>query len=108
MLGRKGVQGFVLIGLWLAFTSITGCGPQNTGYFVDPDHDPTKRKPQQQFTVLTLNAWFLPELLNVSRDISERLEEIPPAIVAVGADVIAFQEIWTTEARDNLISDFRK
>jgi endonuclease/exonuclease/phosphatase family metal-dependent hydrolase len=48
----------------------------------------------------TLNAWALPEPL--ARDVPERMRAIGAKLSSLDLDVMAFQEVWTAEARRSL------
>jgi endonuclease/exonuclease/phosphatase family metal-dependent hydrolase len=54
-----------------------------------------------QIRLGTLNAWGLPEPL--ARDVTERIDAIGEKLPDYDLDVIAFQEVWTTEARRSLV-----
>jgi len=51
--------------------------------------------------VLSLNVWGLPE--PVGRDVAARMERINERLPSFGADVVLYQEVWTEEARAQLI-----
>ena len=53
-----------------------------------------------QIRVLTLNVWALP--LGIARHNQERMRAIGRKLRALDAHVVALQEVWTTEARDQL------
>ena len=50
-----------------------------------------------QIRLGTLNAWALPEPL--SRDLYPRIKAIGAKVASLDLDVIAFQEVWTSDAR---------
>lgn len=54
------------------------------------------------FRVLTLNVWSLP--LGVARHVPARMRAIGQALASLDADVVALQEVWTAEARQELAS----
>lgn len=51
--------------------------------------------------VLTLNVWALP--FGLARHTSERMAAIAARLVALDADVVALQEVWTPSARETLL-----
>lgn len=55
---------------------------------------------RMQLRVLTLNVWGLP--LGIARHSAARMRAIGQALGPLEADVIALQEVWTTEAREQL------
>ena len=48
----------------------------------------------------TLNTWGLPEPL--SRDLAGRIDAIGAELASLDVDVMAFQEVWTADARRSL------
>ena len=56
--------------------------------------------------VLTLNVWALP--LGVAQDVSARLAAIGERLPELDADLVALQEVWTSEARDSLLAAGRR
>ena len=56
------------------------------------------------FKVLTLNTWLLPAILGTSQDRELRKSLMPSSLASSGADLIALQEVWTTEDQDFLVS----
>ncbi|MEE3328267.1 MAG: endonuclease/exonuclease/phosphatase family protein [Myxococcota bacterium] len=53
-----------------------------------------------QIRVLTLNVWALP--LGIARHSHYRMERIGQELATLEADVVALQEVWTAEARNQL------
>ena len=51
--------------------------------------------------VVTLNVWALP--WGLSRQVPARLDAIGHALADLDPDVVAFQEVWTEEARRRLV-----
>ncbi len=56
--------------------------------------------------VATLNVWALPTPF--APHVSARMREIGNLLPPLDLDVIAFQEVWTSDARDDLIAGGRK
>jgi endonuclease/exonuclease/phosphatase family metal-dependent hydrolase len=56
--------------------------------------------------VATLNVWALPTPF--AQQVSARMREIGDLLAPLDLDVIAFQEVWTANARDDLIAGGRK
>jgi endonuclease/exonuclease/phosphatase family metal-dependent hydrolase len=56
--------------------------------------------------IATLNAWALPEPIGV--DIPVRMEAIGARLLDLDLDVMAFQEVWTADARRALLAAGRK
>lgn len=54
-----------------------------------------------QIRLGTFNAWALPEPL--ARDVSQRIEAVGERLPEYNLDVLAFQEVWTAEARRALL-----
>jgi endonuclease/exonuclease/phosphatase family metal-dependent hydrolase len=52
--------------------------------------------------VATLNVWGLPE--PIAPDVSARMDAIAEELAALRVDVVAFQEVWTSEARTALVA----
>jgi endonuclease/exonuclease/phosphatase family metal-dependent hydrolase len=52
--------------------------------------------------IATLNAWALPGPLG--RDVEERMAAIGGRLAQLALDAIAFQEVWTAEARELLLA----
>ncbi len=55
-----------------------------------------------QIRVATLNVWGLPAPF--AEDVGPRVRAIGAHLPTLGLDVVAFQEVWTPEARHSLIS----
>jgi len=55
--------------------------------------------------IATLNVWALPP---IAPDVTERMTAIGRRLGGLGVDVMAFQEVWTSEARQILIGAGRK
>ena len=51
--------------------------------------------------VATLNAWALPA--PIARDVSARIDAIGQRLESLEVDIVAFQEVWTAEARSSLV-----
>jgi endonuclease/exonuclease/phosphatase family metal-dependent hydrolase len=56
--------------------------------------------------VATLNVWALPTPF--AQQVSARMREIGNLLPPLDLDIIAFQEVWTASARDDLIAGGRK
>ncbi len=52
--------------------------------------------------IATLNAWAFPEPL--AERLDERMEALAQRIPALGADVVALQEVWAADARSRLVA----
>ena len=59
-----------------------------------------------QLRVASLNVWALP--WPVGRDVAARMEAIGSRFEALGADVVALQEVWTEAARESLVDAGRR
>jgi endonuclease/exonuclease/phosphatase family metal-dependent hydrolase len=55
-----------------------------------------------RLTFATLNAWGLPKPL--ARHTSERFDAIAANLPSLGADVVAFQEVWMHDLKERLLS----
>jgi hypothetical protein len=51
--------------------------------------------------IMTLNAWGLPA--GLARETPERMRAIGDQLGALGADLIALEEIWTASSRELLM-----
>ena len=65
------------------------------------------RSAKPQLKVLNLNAWivenWIPSFIaTASKDVDRRMELLPSAIDSVGADVVIFEEVWTSKRRTQL------
>jgi endonuclease/exonuclease/phosphatase family metal-dependent hydrolase len=52
--------------------------------------------------IATLNTWAFPKPL--AERLDERMEVLAQRIPALGADILALQEVWATEARSRLVA----
>ncbi len=62
--------------------------------------------PLMTFRALTLNVWGLP--WPVGRDVAARMAAIGAHLPDIDADLIACQEVWTSEARELLVAAGRR
>lgn len=56
--------------------------------------------PPAPVRLLTLNAWGVP----TARDLAERFDALPGALLALRPDVICLQEVWLARHRDALLA----